>query len=103
MSQEFTRPSRLPDERERTLLTIAVEECAEVQHRVTKVLRFGGVSIEPGQSTDNTRRLSAEVGDLLEIVDALVRQGLIDAEWVAKGRARKREKLARHLGVTVPA
>lgn len=54
------------------LLICLAEECAEVQHRIAKALRFGLTEVEPGQPLNNTERLIAEVADLqavLEMID----------------------------------
>jgi hypothetical protein len=63
------------------LLTLLIEECAEVQQRATKALRFGLGEIQPGQPLDNEARLAAEVVDLLTILRMLRDRGvLVDVE-----------------------
>lgn len=53
------------------LLICLAEECAEVQHRITKALRFGFDEVEPGQSLNNSERLIDEVTDLVAVLDMI--------------------------------
>lgn len=92
MSEKFVSPHPLPSDHERELLTILIEECAEVRQRATKMLRFGRDEVQPGQDFTNADRLAKEIGDLVVMVElavqaGLVRQGVIDA--------RKARKLAK--------
>jgi len=56
---------------EEYLLICLVEECAEVQQRATKMLRFGVTEVEPGQPNNNVQRLHEELNDLHAILDLL--------------------------------
>jgi hypothetical protein len=58
----------LPDHGTRELLTILGEEAAEVQHRISKLLRFGAQDIEKGQKLTNAQRLSQEIGEFYAVV-----------------------------------
>lgn len=53
------------------LLLHLIEECAEVQQRATKALRFGLDEVQPGQDLNNLQRLSGELNDLFAVVDLL--------------------------------
>ena len=60
--------------REEHLLSILIEECAEVQQRATKALRFGmddPKGTEPGQNLTNENRLYYEINDLLAAITLL--------------------------------
>ena len=60
--------------REEHLLTILIEECAEVQQRATKALRFSMTDpngTEPGQELTNETRLYYEINDLLAVITLL--------------------------------
>lgn len=60
--------------REEHLLTILIEECAEVQQRATKALRFAMADpngSEPGQDLTNETRLYYEINDLLAVITML--------------------------------
>lgn len=72
------------------LLILLVEECGEVIQAATKCLRFGYDREQPGYGV-NSKVLSAEVGDLLGVLDALP----LDDELIAHFRARKIAKATR--------
>ena len=94
---KFVTPGRMPNAFEAELLTILIEECAEVQQRATKVLRFGVDEIQPEQPHDNTQRLSVEVGDLLAVVDECMNVNLIDEIVVSEQVPIKIQKLAKFM------
>lgn len=71
--------------RNRETLVIAQEECAEVIQVISKMQRFG---IDDA----NRQKLTAEVGDLLCMVDLMIEQNLIDANLTPAIEA-KRTKL----------
>ena len=71
--------------RNRETLVIAQEECAEVIQAISKIQRFG---IDDA----NRQKLTAEVGDLLCMVDLMIEQNLIDADLTPAIEA-KRTKL----------
>lgn len=73
------------------LLTVLVEECAEVAQRACKAMRFGLFETEPGQPDGNKRRLERELADLMataELMSLIIR----DEDKVAK-----REKLQNYM------
>ena len=94
---KFVTPGQMPTAFEAELLTILIEECAEVQQRATKILRFGVDEIQPGQPHDNTQRLSVEVGDLLAVIDECINVDLIDASVVIEQKPIKIKKLAKFM------
>lgn len=59
------------------LLTILSEECAEVQQRISKALRFGLYEVEPGQSDQNESRIIRELCDLRGVLEMLNARGLL--------------------------
>lgn len=59
------------------LLVCLIEECAEVQHRASKALRFGLDEVQQGQLFTNTERLEAELADLIFILSELASQGIM--------------------------
>lgn len=98
MSEErFITPCELPTPYERELLTILVEECAEVQQRATKLLRFGRDEVQPGQPDSNAARLSQEIGDLFAMIDLAADAGLVDTIAIFDQKDRKRLKLAKFM------
>jgi hypothetical protein len=50
------------------LLTLLIEECAEVSQRATKIQRFGLLEVQPGQTLTNELRLIGEVNDLIAVL-----------------------------------
>lgn len=90
---KFTTPCELPTPREREILTILIEEAAEVQQRATKMLRFGMCEVQPGQAYTNRERLADEVGDLSAILEMAFREGLLSQERVYYASQAKDEKL----------
>lgn len=93
MTEKFVTPGELPSPYEREVLTILMEEAAEVQQRASKILRFGRDEVQPGQDLTNKIRLSGEVGDFLALVDEAKNAGLIDPDTVNEAVRLKRVKL----------
>lgn len=60
------------------LLTILAEELGEAAVRVSKILRFGGREVQPGQSLTNRERLRAEMVDALAVYSMLWHEGELD-------------------------
>lgn len=83
-------------DKETELLTITLEECAEVVQAISKVFRFGWDSYHPA-TPDKTNKdhLEEEVGDLLCMIDILERKGVINIDNVHAANLNKREKLSK--------
>lgn len=92
----------LPNDYERELLTILIEECAEVQKRATKLMRFGAMDAQPGQSLTNKHRLSFEIGDVLKMIERLKAVGLIDEAAVLDGMRHKARQLEKYIQTKPP-
>lgn len=98
MSERYITPAALPTPYENELLTILIEECAEVIQRATKAQRFGLTEVQPGQPLSNSTRLAHEIGDLFEVVDRLrAENGPIVSQDVLDGKANKRQQLAKFM------
>ena len=67
------------------VLTILIEECAEVVKECAKVQRFG---LHPDKNM-----LELEIGDLMCMVEIAEEYGMIDLEQVKIAARGKREKL----------
>lgn len=89
----FVTPCELPTPREREILTILIEECAEVQQRATKLLRFGRDEVQPGQPHSNMVRLSQEIGDLQAILTLAEDARLVSRDIAGKQAPIKFAKL----------
>lgn len=90
----FVSPKPLPTPYERELLTVLMEECAEVQQRASKLIRFGRDEVQPGQALTNKTRLSHELGDLTAVVRMAEEVGLVDPTTIDAQVVIKKEKLA---------
>lgn len=92
-NDRFVSPCPPPEGAVRELLTILIEEAAEVQQRATKALRFGVEEVQPGQDLSNAIRLGREVGDFQEVLNRLIDAGTIPLASIEDGRANKRRQL----------
>lgn len=99
---KFVSPCAPPTPYEREVLEIIIEECAEIQQRATKALRFGLLEVQPGQPLPNTARMAREIGDLAEIVDVAVKAGIIDRREIDAGIVNKRQQLAKFMQRSKP-
>ncbi len=72
-------------------LTTVIEECAEVIQACTKTQRFGLGSTWEGSS--NFEKLTAEVGDLLCVLDKLVKSDTYASQLVEQSKSAKEVKL----------
>ena len=97
MAEPFVSPCLPPEGHPREVATILMEECAEVQQRASKLLRFGIEEVQPGQPHSNADRLGHEIGDLLEVVALAVRAGLTTNEAIGVGRENKQKQLRRFM------
>lgn len=82
---------------QRELLTILVEECAEVAQRATKALRFGLDETQPGQPFDNAQRLASEIGDLFCVLELMSKEGMISEDEIECGFENKERQLAKYM------
>lgn len=88
-------PAPTPEEAE--LLSLLIEECAEVQQRATKALRFGLGEVQPGQPYSNAVRLQHELLDLVFALAMLESAGIIAPELAVEGAVEILEKKRRKL------
>lgn len=98
----FRLPAPLPIAREAEILTILIDEAADVIQRATKLLRFGRHEIQPGQPLTNHQRLSEEIGQLQHMIEEAAYLGLLDADSIANGGAEKAATLPRYLQSAEP-
>jgi len=81
------------NEKQKEILLIAQEECAEVVVAISKIFRFGFDSRWPEGGIDNRSRLTEELGDLLAMVKLMDENDIIDLEELSKAGERKITKL----------
>ena len=84
------------NKKEREILNIALEECAEVTQAISKVFRFGFESCHPDNPNwTNRDHLTEEVGDLMCMIHLMMQQGIIERSGVEKAVSGKLAKLAK--------
>ena len=83
---------------ENEIMLITQEECAEVTQAISKVFRFGFDSEYNGKS--NLSHLSEEMGDLLCMMELMIRYKLVDANAVEYAKRAKLEKLKKWSSIT---
>lgn len=101
--ERFITPAALPTPHEREILVILIEECAEVQQRATKMIRFGRDDVEAGHPMNNAYRLSHEIGELRRMIDIAFQLDLLDTAGEHEGYSTKSVKLARFLQAASPS
>lgn len=74
-------------------MDILQEECAEVIQAVSKCRRFGIDETHLKLGKSNRENLTEEVGDLLCMIDLLIKFGILNDTEVYVARAAKEEKL----------
>ena len=77
MNSKFVSPTPMPTAHEHELLTILMEECAEVIVRASRIKRFGVFEVRPGQPKHNAERLSNELGDIMQVMYRLRAHGIV--------------------------
>ena len=88
-------------EHERELLTILMEECAEVIQDAAKLLRFGKEN-RPDSNIANTYKLSTEVGEIMCVVEMAVNVGLLSRASINMSKWHKHERLAHYMQTSAP-
>jgi len=103
MTRRFVSPCPPPSPFECELLTIFAEECAEAIQRASKAKRFGLREIQPGQRRTNSQRLAEEIGQVLSLVDQLVKYEIVMRWDIEIARRAKPAKLRRYMQTRPPA
>jgi NTP pyrophosphatase (non-canonical NTP hydrolase) len=76
------------------LMTITMEECAEVIQECSKVIRFGADSEHDGKTA--IERLEKEIGDLYCMIDLIHANDLVSFTEVDRYSQEKYEKLRKY-------
>jgi len=79
--------------KEKEVMDILQEECAEVIQAVSKISRFGIDNFKPGKPKTNREHLEEELGDMLAMIDILCSMGVIDLDKLRVAKLAKIEKL----------
>ena len=81
------------NEKEKEILLITQEECAEVTQAISKIFSFGMDAKHPNEDRDNRQRLEEELGDLVCMVGLLINQNIVNESNVEKAAEMKLKKL----------
>ena len=79
------------ENRQQELLTILMEECAEVTIECSKIIRFGPNSEYNGETA--LERLEKEIGDLICMIELLHKHDMVSYIGVEDASEAKYEKL----------
>lgn len=79
--------------KEKEVLDILQEECAEVIQAVSKISRFGIDNLKPGKPKTNREHLEEELGDMLAMIDIMLDLDLVSIENLEIAKQAKIEKL----------
>ena len=79
--------------KEKEILDITQEECAEVIVAVSKISRFGIDNYKPGKPLTNRQHLAEELGDLQAMIDLCIVAGVVDKQEVDAATENKIAKL----------
>jgi hypothetical protein len=80
-------------ENENKNLIILMEECAEVIHVCSKIIRFGIDDTNPVLGITNRKHLEVELGDVQAIIGILIEQKTVNANQLAINQFKKLKKL----------
>ena len=111
MTDKFITPALLPTDNEQEILTILMEEaaeiaeicnliaihCSRVAQRASKTIRFGIQEVQSEQPLTNVNRLNTELGDLLAVVDLLVSKKILSEDVIYEAIEAKKIKLDKYL------
>jgi NTP pyrophosphatase (non-canonical NTP hydrolase) len=79
--------------RDREILLIAQEECAEVIQAISKIFRFGFDAQHPNEDRNNLQRLEEELGDLVCMIGLLMNKKIVSESNVESAAELKLKKL----------
>ena len=99
---KFITPCVLPNDYEREVLTILMEECAEVIQRASKAIRFGLSEVQPDQPYTNSERLAFEIGDVVTMIELCQEAEMVSVYIPIRRKTVKREKLKKYMQFSKP-
>ena len=79
--------------KEKEVMDILQEECAEVIQAVSKISRFGADNFKPGKPKTNREHLEEELGDMLAMIDIMLELRVISLDNLEIAKKAKVEKL----------
>jgi len=88
--------------KEKEVLDILQEECAEVIQAVSKINRFGADNVKPGKPKTNREHLEEELGDMLAMIDIMLELDIVDMDNLEIAKRAKIVKLKQWSNIYVP-
>ena len=88
--------------KEKEVMDILQEECAEVIQAVSKISRFGIDNFKPGKPKTNRDHLEEELGDMLAMIDIMLELGVISIDNLEVAKKAKIVKLKQWSNIYVP-
>ena len=79
--------------KEKEVMDILQEECAEVIQAVSKINRFGADNVKPGKPKTNREHLEEELGDMMAMIDIMLELRVISLDNLEIAKKAKIEKL----------
>jgi NTP pyrophosphatase (non-canonical NTP hydrolase) len=79
--------------KEKEVMDITQEECAEVIQAISKISRFGIDNFKPGKPKTNREHLEEELGDLYAMIEILQDMNVVSWSNIEKAAEAKKEKL----------
>lgn len=79
-------------DKEKEILVITQEECAEVIQEISKVFRFG-IENQHKAGPKHRQVLESEVGDLLCMIDLMLEYNIINKDNLNEAKNKKQQKL----------
>lgn len=80
-------------DKEREILLIAQEECAEVIQAISKCFRFGLDNVKPGKPKTNREHLEEELGDLIAMMNIMCENNMVNYANIEEAAKQKVQKL----------
>jgi len=88
--------------KEKEVLDILQEECAEVIQAVSKIRRFGANNVKPGKPKTNREHLEEELGDMMAMIDIMLELDIVDMDNLEIAKKAKIEKLKQWSNIYIP-
>lgn len=80
------------NDKQREILVITQEECAEVIQSISKIFRFG-IDNKHKSGTTQREALEGEIGDLIAMIELLHEHELVNEDRVMQSVQAKKDKL----------
>jgi len=88
--------------KEKEVMDILQEECAEVIQAVSKINRFGADNVKPGKPKTNREHLEEELGDMLAMIDIMMELGIVSYGNLEIAKKAKIVKLKQWSNIYIP-